>query len=112
MKLAYSTWHKELVHDDTIRAELNSLTGGALEFSNTPFIKHRNQIERDDYGRGPRRQQSFGGRGRDNRGGGGRDNRGGGGGNRNNRNGGGGGNRDNRMGGGGSNRSGGFKKRY
>lgn len=111
MKLAYSTWHKELVHDDTIRAELNSLTGGALEFSNTPFIKHRNQIERDDYGRGPRRQQNFGGRGRDNRGGG-RDNRGGGGGNRNNRNGGGGGSRDNRMGGGGNNRSGGFKKRY
>ncbi|MEP6512665.1 MAG: DUF4290 domain-containing protein, partial [Parafilimonas sp.] len=27
MKLAYSNWHKELVHDDAIRAELDSITG-------------------------------------------------------------------------------------
>src|SRR6266498_5648940 len=39
MKLAYSNWHKELVHDDAIRNELDSITGGALEFSNTPYIK-------------------------------------------------------------------------
>lgn len=109
MKLAYSNWHKELVHDDTIRTELNSITGGELEFSNTPYIKHRNQnFERDDYGRTPRRQ-NFGGRdnrggGRDNRGGvGGRDNRSGGRDNRDNRGTGGGG-RDNR--------NTGFKKRY
>ncbi len=66
MKLAYSNWHKELVHDDAIRSELNNITGGELEFSNTPFIKHRNQnFERDDYGtgsRGGRWQQNFGGR--------------------------------------------------
>jgi len=66
MKLAYSNWHKELVHDDSIRSELNNITGGELEFSNTPFIKHRNQnFERDDYGtgnRGGRWQQNFGGR--------------------------------------------------
>lgn len=50
MKLSYSNWHKELVHDDAIRSELNSITGGELEFSNTPFIKHRAPvIERDDY---------------------------------------------------------------
>jgi Domain of unknown function (DUF4290) len=50
MKLAYSNWHKELVQDDAIRNELNSITGGELEFSNTPYIKHRNQnFERDDY---------------------------------------------------------------
>jgi Domain of unknown function (DUF4290) len=85
MKLAYSNWHKELVHDDSIRSELDNITGGELEFSNTPFIKHRNQnFERDDYGRG--RRQNFGGRdnrnrnGRDGRNNGGRDN------NRNNRN--------------------------
>ena len=50
MKLAYSNWHKELVQDDAIRNELNSITGGELEFSNTPYIKHRNQnFERDEY---------------------------------------------------------------
>ncbi len=50
MKLAYSNWHKELVQDDAIRSELNAITGGELEFSNTPYIKHRNQnFEREDY---------------------------------------------------------------
>jgi len=32
MKLAYSNWHKESVHDDAIKAELNSITDGKLEF--------------------------------------------------------------------------------
>jgi hypothetical protein len=41
MKLAYSNWHKELVHDDAIRQELNTITNGELEFSNTPFVRHR-----------------------------------------------------------------------
>lgn len=114
MKLSYSNWHKELVHDDTIRTELDEITGGELEFSNTPYIKHRNQnFERDDYARGgnnQQRRQNFGGRnnnrnaGRDNRMGG-RDNRNNSGGNRDNRNNGGG--RDNRNG---NNRN--FKKRY
>src|SRR5678809_568508 len=71
MKLAYSNWHKELVHDDAIRSELNNITGGQLEFSNTPFIKHRNQnFERDDYRSGNGgRKQNFGSRNnnRDNR---------------------------------------------
>ncbi|HRH60326.1 MAG TPA: DUF4290 domain-containing protein, partial [Chitinophagaceae bacterium] len=77
MKLAYSNWHKELVHDDAIRQELNNITGGELEFSNTPYIKHRTQtFEREEY-RSSGRKQNFGGRnggGRDNRMGG-RDNR-------------------------------------
>jgi len=116
MKLAYSNWHKELVHDDAIRSELDSITGGELEFSNTPYIKHRNApFEDDTYGtaRG-RGRQNFGGRNDRNRGqgGGGRDNRGGGGqGRRDNRSGGGqGGGRDSRNGGGGQNRN--FKKRF
>lgn len=72
MKLAYSNWHKELVHDDAIRSELNDITGGELEFSNTPFIKHRNPtFERDDYARSNNnnRRQNFGSRNgsRDNR---------------------------------------------
>ena len=128
MKLAYSNWHKELVHDDAIRSELDSITGGELEFSNTPYIKHRNQnFERDEYPRTNNRRQNFGrndnrnmGGSRDNRMGGNRpDNRMGGNrpdnrmgnGNRDNRNnssGGGGINsgRDNRN----NNRN--FKKRY
>ncbi len=116
MKLAYSNWHKELVHDDTIRNELNSLTGGQLEFSNTPFIKHRNQnFERDDYGRGTQRRQNFGGRdNRNNRSNGGRDNRMGGMGGRNNGGNGGRDNRNNNPGGrdnrNNNNRN--FKKRY
>ena len=77
MKLAYSNWHKELVQDDAIRAELNAITGGELEFSNTPYIKHRNQnFERDEY------RTNNGGRWQNNR-----NNRGGGsGGGRNNNN--------------------------
>src|ERR1700712_3514146 len=52
MKLTYSNWHKELVHDDTIQTELHTITEGQLEFSNTPYIKHRNQnFERDEYPR-------------------------------------------------------------
>ena len=46
MKLAYNTWHRELVHDDAIRQELNSITGGQLEFTATPFVKAFR--ERDD----------------------------------------------------------------
>jgi hypothetical protein len=99
MKLAYSSWHKELVHDDAIRQELDSITGGELEFSATPFIKHRNQnFERDDYPRSNNnnnRRQNFGGRdnrtsgsgSRDNRTSGGRDNNNRASGNRDNNNG-------------------------
>ncbi|MFY9463492.1 MAG: DUF4290 domain-containing protein [Sediminibacterium sp.] len=117
MKLSYSNWHKELVHDDAIRSELNSITGGQLEFSNTPYIKHRNQnFVSDDYppARSGRWQQNFGGR--SNRPGGGQ---------RNDRNAGGrsqGGNRngntsgprnnDQRSGGRNDRTGGGFKKRY
>lgn len=51
MKLAYSNWHKELVHDDGIRAELNIITNGQLEFDSTPFVKHfRPQEGRDNRG--------------------------------------------------------------
>lgn len=52
MKLAYSNWHKELVHDDGIRQELNSITNGELEFSNTPFVRHRMPNFREDEGYG------------------------------------------------------------
>ncbi len=93
MKLTYSNWHKELVHDDAIQNELTTITDGALEFTNKPFVKHRvdNRMISDDY---PQRSYRKGYGQRDNRQGGGR------GGNRN------GGNNGNR----GGNRN--FKKRY
>ena len=39
MKLAYTNWHKETVHDDAIQSELSDITGGQLEFTNTPHVK-------------------------------------------------------------------------
>jgi uncharacterized membrane protein YgcG len=111
MKLTYSNWHKELVHDDNIQTELSSMTGGELEFNNRPFVKHRvdTRDDRDDYGKrsgGSNFRKNYGAR--SNNGGGGRDNRNTGG-NRsgNNRGGNSGGNGgDNRN----NNRN--FKKRY
>ena len=94
MKLTYSNWHKELMHDDAIQAELSNITKGELEFNNRPFVKHRtdNRSDRDDYGTGGRNQyrKNFGGR--------------------DNRNQGGGNNRNRNQGGGGKNRN--FKKRF
>jgi hypothetical protein len=70
MKLTYSNWHKELVHDDNIQSELAAITQGELEFNNRPFVKHRtdNRVE-DDYGGGKYRKNfsSRSGRQRDNR---------------------------------------------
>lgn len=70
MKLTYSTWHKELVHDDNIQAELSSLTGGELEFDTRPFIKHRASGSREDFvsniGKS-RKSHSRGGRSNNNR---------------------------------------------
>jgi hypothetical protein len=53
MKLAYSNWHKDMVHDDAIQSELTNITEGQLEFTNTPFVKaFRPQQERDGRDRG------------------------------------------------------------
>src|SRR5919107_1531637 len=58
MKLAYSNWHKDMVHDDAIQSELTSITEGQLEFTNTPFVKaFRPQQERERTGYGNRPQQ-------------------------------------------------------
>lgn len=77
MKLTYSNWHKELVHDDNIQSELSAITGGELEFNNRPFIKHRVDSSREDFvsniGKHPRK--NFGQRNNRNTSGGGRDNR-------------------------------------
>lgn len=88
MKLAYNNWHKELVHDDAIRAELSAITQGQLDFTNTPYVKAYREDTRSSNGGGRNknfRQRSGGGR--DNRGNVGRDNRDNrGGGNRDGRN--------------------------
>lgn len=48
MKLAYSNWHKENVHDDAIQGELSNITEGQLAFTNTPFVRaHRPSDGRD-----------------------------------------------------------------
>ncbi|HMP92638.1 MAG TPA: DUF4290 domain-containing protein, partial [Phnomibacter sp.] len=59
MKLAYSTWHKELVHDDGIRQELNAITKGELEFTNTPYVRHRANAFREDDGYGSGKRNKF-----------------------------------------------------
>lgn len=83
MKLTYSNWHKELVHDDNIQTELNAITDGELEFNSRPFIKHRVESSREEFVSNiGKHRKNFGGRGggsgRSNQagnGGGGRDNR-------------------------------------
>ena len=113
MKLTYSNWHKELVHDDTIQTELNHITKGQLEFNNKPFVKHRtdNRPDPDEYPAARNQyRKNFGARDNRNSGGGsaqGRDNRNRPGGGRDNN---GRDNRDNRNNNNGGNRN--FKKRY
>ena len=73
MKLTYSNWHKELVHDDNIQTELNAITKGELEFNNRPFIKHRVDNSREEFvSNVGKYRKNFGGRnrnqGRDNQG--------------------------------------------
>ncbi len=56
MKLAYNNWHKDQVHDDAIQQELNNLTKGQLEFTNTPYVKayrasEDRDLDRSGYGR-------------------------------------------------------------
>lgn len=41
MKLAYTNWHKEPVHDDMIKEELSEITNGALNYTSTSGIKVR-----------------------------------------------------------------------
>jgi hypothetical protein len=84
MKLTYSNWHKELVHDDNIQTELAAITDGELEFNNRPFIKHRVENVREEFTTGGKYRRNFGGpRSNRNNQGGSRDNRSGGGSNRN-----------------------------
>jgi hypothetical protein len=76
MKLAYSNWHKEMVHDDAIQSELSNITDNQLMFTNTPYVKaFRPQQENRDRGgygkpRGKFQQRGGGGHRNDNRGGG------------------------------------------
>lgn len=52
MKLAYSNWHKETVHDDGIQSELTAITHGELTFTNTPFVRAAHRVSESREGRG------------------------------------------------------------
>ena len=74
MKLAYSNWHKETVHDDAIQGELNNITDGQLAFTNTPFVRSPRQNEGlndrrnfNDFRGGKRANPKFQARGRNDR---------------------------------------------
>lgn len=84
MKLAYSNWHKETVHDDAIQSELSSITDGQLAFTNTPYVRspRPNEVsgnERRQFDFRNKRNQKFQSRGRNdnnrNNGGGGKFNK-------------------------------------
>ncbi|MCZ2458541.1 MAG: DUF4290 domain-containing protein [Chitinophagales bacterium] len=77
MKLAYSNWHKEIVHDDAIQNELGNITDHQLTFTTTPFVKafrpQQDSRDRGGYGkqRGKFQHRGSNGRRNDNRNGGG-----------------------------------------
>lgn len=109
MKLSYNNWHKENIHDETIRAELTAITNGQLDFTQTGYVKfyraNEDREKRPGNNRNAGRNFSRNNNQRDNRGnnGGGNNN-----GNRGNNAG-----RDNRGNNGGGNRpNNNFKKRY
>lgn len=67
MKLTYSNWHRELVHDDSIQSELSEITDGKLEFDTRPFIKHRASNRHEDFVSNiGKKQKNYGSRGRNN----------------------------------------------
>jgi Domain of unknown function (DUF4290) len=51
MKLAYNNWHKEQVHDDAIRSELNAITAGQLDFTNAPYVKSFQRVDTREHQR-------------------------------------------------------------
>ncbi len=76
MKLTYTNWHKEVVHDDSIQSELSSITNGQLVFTDTPYVKDFRPSQdnpRSNYGKqrsgggGKYQQRSSGGGGRNDR---------------------------------------------
>ena len=81
MKLAYTNWHKEPVHDDMIRTELAALTNGQLLYeqggykvyfdTRTNFKRENNNNNRNYKGGGQGNRNNRGGYGNNNGGGGG-----------------------------------------
>ncbi|MBS1772408.1 MAG: DUF4290 domain-containing protein [Bacteroidetes bacterium] len=82
MKLSYTNWHKEPVHDDMIRSELAELTNGALLFEPggyKVYFDTRSSFKRDNGG-GNNNNRNRNNNNNRNRGGGGYGNNNGGGG--------------------------------
>ncbi|MFP5041487.1 DUF4290 domain-containing protein [Parasediminibacterium sp. JCM 36343] len=62
MKLSYSNWHKESVHDDAIRSELSIMTKGELELSSATGRLKQTSFDREELARNSDRKQNFGNR--------------------------------------------------
>jgi hypothetical protein len=68
MKLAYANWHKEPVHDDMIKNEINEITKGALHYDTGGYRVHydntnRNFKQRNNNGRNFKGNTPGGGQG-------------------------------------------------
>jgi hypothetical protein len=95
MKLCYNNWHKENIHDESIRAELTAITKGELDFTQSGYVKYYRENATRDNRNNNNRNRNF-------RNGGGNS------GNNNNRN----NNRNNNNNGGSNNRNKFKKKRF
>jgi hypothetical protein len=104
MKLSYNNWHKENIHDETIRAELTAITNGELDFTETGYVKfYRANEGRNNNNNNKKNNKNF----RNNNVGGGNRNN-----NNNNRNNNNNNNRNNNNPGGGNRNNNFKKKRY
>lgn len=80
MKLAYNNWHHENIHDDGVRNELRSISGGKLDLNPSNFMRQRlPSFDHDEHrGSAQNRKGNFSGRSRSNGNGSQRDKRKGG----------------------------------
>lgn len=49
MKLAYANWHKEPVHDDMIKNEMNEITGGKLQYETGGYRVHYDNTRTNNF---------------------------------------------------------------
>ena len=59
MKLAYTNWHKEPVHDDMIKNELAALTGGRLQYETGGYRVHFHNRPNNNFKRNNNNNRNF-----------------------------------------------------
>ena len=59
MKLAYTNWHKEPVHDDMIKNELAALTGGRLQYETGGYRVHFDNRPNNNFKRNNNNNRNF-----------------------------------------------------